>query len=121
MEPCPCGTEKAYSECCEPLIKGARKALTAEELMRSRYTAYTKVEVEYLLNTIHPDKRKENNENSVKEWAENSQWLGLEIVETIAGGPEENEGSVELIASYLLNDKKEKHQTQKLTQDNIGN
>ena len=109
MEQCPCGSEKSYSECCETLISGSRKALTAEELMRSRYTAYTKVEVNYIGNTMHPDKRKEHDENSVREWAENSEWLGLEILETTAGGRDDNEGSVEFIADYILNDKKEKH------------
>ena len=37
---CPCGSNVAYNECCLPLIKGDRLALTAEELMRSRYSAY---------------------------------------------------------------------------------
>ncbi len=46
METCPCGLEKTYSECCEPLINGTRKAETAEELMRARYTAYSRAEID---------------------------------------------------------------------------
>ena len=42
MALCPCGSEKIYTECCEPLIKGDRVAETAEALMRSRYTAHAK-------------------------------------------------------------------------------
>lgn len=38
--PCPCGSGKTYGQCCEPLLKQERKAATAEELMRSRFTAH---------------------------------------------------------------------------------
>jgi SEC-C motif-containing protein len=38
--PCPCGTGRAFGACCEPLLKQARPAANAEELMRSRYTAH---------------------------------------------------------------------------------
>src|SRR5699024_1686462 len=39
-EPCPCGTDRPLSECCGPLLTTERLAETAEELMRSRYTAH---------------------------------------------------------------------------------
>ncbi|WP_246804674.1 SEC-C metal-binding domain-containing protein [Desulfosarcina cetonica] len=29
MELCPCGSEKAYTDCCQPLITGERVAETA--------------------------------------------------------------------------------------------
>ncbi|MDP3072516.1 MAG: YchJ family metal-binding protein [Opitutaceae bacterium] len=38
--PCPCGSGRTFGECCEPLLKQARPAATAEELMRSRFTAH---------------------------------------------------------------------------------
>lgn len=38
--PCPCGSGKAFGACCEPLLKQVRKAETAEQLMRSRFTAH---------------------------------------------------------------------------------
>lgn len=37
--PCPCGSGRTYSTCCEPLHRGA-PAATPEALMRSRYSAY---------------------------------------------------------------------------------
>ena len=43
---CPCGSGKKYGECCEPIIKNTSKALTAESLMRARYTAYVVHEIE---------------------------------------------------------------------------
>ncbi len=100
MEKCPCGSGRAYEECCEPMIKGARQALTAEELMRSRYSAYVRVETDYIFDTTHPDHRQDYDPKGTRTWAENSQWDGLEIVDTSAGGPEESEGDVEFIARY---------------------
>jgi len=39
-QPCPCGTGKTFALCCEPILKQQRPASTAEELMRSRFTAH---------------------------------------------------------------------------------
>ena len=50
MDKCPCGSELSYAECCEPVIKGEKAAETAEQLMRSRYSAYVKTEIDYLLD-----------------------------------------------------------------------
>src|SRR3954463_2385330 len=38
--PCPCGSGRTFGQCCEPLLKQERFAATAEELMRSRFTAH---------------------------------------------------------------------------------
>ena len=48
---CPCGSGKKYGECCEPIIKGKSKALTAEALMRARYTSYVKQEIDFILTS----------------------------------------------------------------------
>ena len=39
MDLCPCGSNIIYDTCCRPLIKGEQPAKTAEQLMRSRYSA----------------------------------------------------------------------------------
>lgn len=97
---CPCGSEKEYAACCEPIIKGEAAAGTAEQLMRARYTAYTQVEMDFLQESLHPDKREGNDPEGARDWAENSQWHSLEIVATEEGGPDDAEGTVEFIASY---------------------
>src|SRR4051812_12208077 len=38
--PCPCGSGRSFGDCCEPIFKQQRPAATAEELMRSRFTAH---------------------------------------------------------------------------------
>ncbi len=109
MSDCPCKTGKKYSECCEPLITGSRPAQTAEELMRSRYTAYATTKVKYIIETSHPDSQENYDENAVREWSEESEWLGLEILDTIKGGPEDDLGQVEFIARYRQGGDRQKH------------
>ena len=79
---CYCGSPITFSECCEPLITGAVKAKTAEQLMRSRYSAYCTVAVDYLLATTHPSTRKYYSATAIKEWAELCTWQRLEIRDT---------------------------------------
>jgi len=109
MKRCPCGSNQPYEQCCRPLIEGERPARTAEELMRSRYTAFTKAEVDYILQTVHPDMRSQHDEVSIRKWAINSQWLGLEILQTDAGGPEDEAGQVEFIAEYTQKSERIRH------------
>jgi SEC-C motif-containing protein len=109
MDICPCGSELAYAECCEPVIKGEKAAKTAEQLMRSRYTAYVKTEIDYLLTSLYPDQRKDFDPKSTRTWAEGAEWHKLEIIETKNGGPEDAEGEVEFIATFTQNGNLMKH------------
>ena len=97
---CPCGSGSTYADCCQPIISGQRAAETAEQLMRARYSAYSQVEMDFLLESLHPDRRDDADPESSRDWAENSQWHGLEIRSTEAGGPDDERGMVEFVASY---------------------
>jgi len=99
MNPCPCGSNKPYAACCEPLHKGAR-ALKAEQVMRARYSAYAKMELDYLLETTHPEHRADYDADSARAWSERSVWDHLEIIATRAGGQDDDTGEVEFIAHY---------------------
>jgi SEC-C motif-containing protein len=101
-EKCPCGSELTYAKCCKLLISGAKPAETTEELMRSRYTAYTKAAMDYLYETTHPNHRKGYDHEGTRKWAENAEWLGLEIVSS-RGGSDDSLGEVEFIARYKEN------------------
>jgi SEC-C motif-containing protein len=109
MESCPCGASLLYSECCEPFISGVKPAPTAEALMRSRYTAYTRKEVDYIVRTTHPDQRKQDSESNIRQWAQKSVWHQLEILNIVGGGSDDPVGSVEFIAEYSENDERVKH------------
>lgn len=107
-EQCPCGSERPYAACCEPLISGAVQAVTAESLMRSRYTAYTKVATDYLFETTHPQHRQGYDHDGTRTWAENAAWLGLEIVSS-KGGEDDTAGEVEFIARFSENGVETEH------------
>ncbi len=73
---CPCGSTKKYSDCCARYIEGDEPAPTAEALMRSRYTAYTRLAEGYLLATWHPSTRPAS--LSLAEDV-STKWIGLEV------------------------------------------
>ena len=73
--------------------------------MRSRYVAYTAANISYLKATLAPEKRKEFDEAGAREWATKSKWIGLEIMNTKQGGPDDSKGVVEFTATYRLNGK----------------
>lgn len=100
MNSCPCGSGTPYSDCCEPVIRGARPAETAEKLMRARYSAHVGVEMDFLFATTHPDHRQGYDHKGTREWAENAEWQGLEIISTDRGGQDDAVGEVEFIARF---------------------
>ncbi|GFR53152.1 hypothetical protein Agub_g15872 [Astrephomene gubernaculifera] len=54
-EPCPCDSGKAYKNCCGPVHRGERIALTPEDTLRARFAAFCKGEADYIISTTHPD------------------------------------------------------------------
>lgn len=109
MEACPCGSEKAYSECCEPLISGSATAETAEALLRSRYSAYVRSETDYIADTIHPDQKDPDSRETIESWSKDTRWHKLEIIDVRDGGPEDEEGEIEFIADFTEKNKKQQH------------
>ena len=108
METCPCGSGQSYADCCQPLIKGDQQARSAEALMRSRYSAHVKSEIDYIQNTTHSSQRAQVDRKRLETWTRRSEWLGLEIV-SAEGGPEDTEGTVEFIARYREKEKRVNH------------
>ena len=100
-EKCPCNSGKDYASCCEPIIKKTKKAETPEALMRSRYTAYAKTEVDHIIDSTHADMRDANDREEVRKWSEKSDWMGLEIIRTEGGAEKDDVGYVEFIARYM--------------------
>ncbi len=100
MKNCPCGSNVDYKDCCGAIISGARPAETAEQLMRARYAAYAGAETDFIFESTHPDHRQGYDHAGTREWAEKSDWLGLEITSTSLGGPDDTLGEVEFIARF---------------------
>ena len=99
---CFCCSEKSFDACCGPVIRGERLAATAEELMRSRYSAYASGEVDWIVESQSADGRQMTDRNATEEWSRRADWQGLEIVEVTQGGEEDQEGIVEFKASYTM-------------------
>ncbi len=108
MSKCPCGSGLAFDACCGPIIAGA-PAATAEALMRSRYTAYVRRAYDHLGKTLSAEQRKDYSPDDAKRWAESSEWLGLSILHTEKGGPDDTEGLVEFVARFKVEGKEQPH------------
>ncbi len=83
--------------------------MTAEQLMRSRYSAYVKQEIGYILTSLHPDHRSDYDEKSTRAWAESAEWHTFEIVETKGGGAEDREGQVEFLVTFTDKGVRQQH------------
>lgn len=111
---CPCGSHKPKAECCGPILEGTRLAETAEQLMRARYSAYAVCDLDFLFRSSGPDAQKDFDAESSRKWAEGSQWLGMEVLATEKGGPQDDEGYVEFVARYLVNKTEFEHHERSL-------
>jgi len=100
-ELCPCGWGKPFDQCCGALIAGQAPA-SPEALMRSRYTAFVKGNIDYLEGTLAPEALEDFSREDSQNWAQQAQWQGLEIRK--AEGP-----VVEFVARFKLNGKVQIH------------
>ena len=90
---CPCGSGRAYSDCCKPLHTGSKKAQTPEELMRSRYSAFALGNAEYLYNTSLLKHHAPDELEALKMQMNRAEWLRLDVVSA-------SDDSVEFKAYY---------------------
>lgn len=95
---CPCGFG-LYAHCCEPLHLGRDQAVTAEQLMRSRYSAFAEYKIEYILKTTALGQQLSLDRDAIADWAKANQWLKLEIVKSNEK-VDKNHASVEFKAHY---------------------
>lgn len=97
--PCPCGSGETYAACCGPFLGGRAQPETAEQMMRSRYTAYARQSANYLVATTHPSKRARNELKAVSKSFRGITWVSLEILATEKGSATDNDGIVEFKAT----------------------
>ena len=103
---CPCQSGLPYVQCCQRFIDPApaQRPETAEQLMRSRYTAYVNKDTDYLLKTWHPDHRPYK--LSLDDFA--NQWIGLKVKSTQQGSKQDTTGKVHFVARFKINGKAHK-------------
>ena len=79
---CYCCSGKSFADCCEPFLIGTNAVETAEELMRSRYSAFATQQADYLLATTHFSTRDHHDKAEILEWSVSNKWLKLEVLNT---------------------------------------
>lgn len=90
---CACGGGR-YGECCGPILAG-RSAATAEQLMRSRFTAFATGDTAHLLATWHPTTAPQALDPDA-----DLTWERLDIVRTDGGSADDTRGIVEFRAHW---------------------
>lgn len=95
---CPCG-QGNYATCCQPLHLGVAKAATAEQLMRSRYSAFAKHEIDYIVQTTAKGQQHALDVAAIRDWSESNQWLKLDVVQA-QEKLDKNHAQVEFKAHY---------------------
>ncbi len=103
---CPCGRDLSFSDCCGRFIDDAMVPSTAEDLMRSRYTAYTLANIDYIVKTMVSPAADGFDPLSALVWAKSCHWQKLDVIRH-----QENkvasQAIVEFSAYYMLNNKQE--------------
>jgi SEC-C motif-containing protein len=100
MTLCPCGSLKNSENCCSLFINGKALPHSPEELMRSRYTAYTQANIDYIANTMKGHASLNFNPAEAEAWAKHANWLGLKVLNSQTL---DAKGFVEFIAEYSMN------------------
>ena len=95
---CPCGSAQ-YSQCCQPLHLGQKKAQTAEQLMKSRYSAFAKQEIAYIVATTALGQQQALDVEAIAEWSKSNQWLKLDVVQ-VKEKLDKNHAQVEFKAHF---------------------
>tara|TARA_R110002096_G_scaffold161339_6_gene327876 strand:- start:5781 stop:6122 length:342 start_codon:yes stop_codon:yes gene_type:complete len=92
---------------------GRARPDTAEQLMRSRYSAYFFRRVDYLVETTHPDTKSDSLGKDLDEMVYHVNWIYLRVVNVIKGGKDDKVGKVEFAAGYFAED--ERHELNEIS------
>lgn len=102
MSNCPCGASNTYKLCCQK-YHGGQNPKTALLLMKSRYCAFVRGEIEYIIKTTHPDNPALAGDlakwkRELLEFSRSTQFKGLKILST-----DEPEGSMKATVTFAVN------------------
>ncbi|WP_290699194.1 YchJ family metal-binding protein [Lacinutrix sp.] len=97
---CYCGSLKNYKTCCEVFHLNNGKTETAQQLMRSRYSAFVLANGDYLMDTHHSSTRPTAEKKTIVKWTKSVAWIKLEILEITKGLEKDEEGAVTFDAYF---------------------
>lgn len=111
---CPCLSGESFGACCARLHRGEAEANTAEQLMRSRYSAFAVGDEDYLLRSWHSGTRP-----TELELDPDLRWYRLDIESTSRGGMLDTDGMVEFTAYYRdIEGRGSQHENSSFTREN---
>lgn len=76
---CPCQSGQPYQTCCQAYHQENALPDTAEQLMRSRYSAYVLHDIDYIIATTVPAQQHLLKREDLQHWSETAEWLGLTV------------------------------------------
>jgi SEC-C motif-containing protein len=97
------------------LHDGKLIANSAEQLMRSRYSAFVMANVAYLIATLQVDQRQYNDKDILRQTIEQQQWLGLAIIHHKSTGIN---ATVEFVAFYQHQPTRQLHERSHFIKEN---
>jgi SEC-C motif-containing protein len=112
--PCPCGRKSTYAACCGRWHAGpeALAATSAEDLMRSRYSAFVLGLLDYLGETWHPSTRPAH----LEPMPAGLRWLGLDVRRHVQ--QDADHATVEFVARSKLGSRAERlHETSRFVRE----
>ncbi|BDU76980.1 YchJ family protein [Mesoterricola sediminis] len=107
--PCPCASTKTYAACCEPFLIGRAQPETAEQLMRSRFSAYALGKADYLAATTCAEERAKLDIEELGRYVRAVKCITLKVLATEAGGAADETGTVTFHAKLQINGKRMLH------------
>ncbi|PKI18016.1 YchJ family protein [Colwellia sp. 12G3] len=92
---CPCGSTLLFNACCQLFITQKQYPSTAEQLMRSRFSAYATKKGQYIFDTYGATPQLKQSVTEIQAWADECLWLALVVHHT-------TESTVEFSAYYVV-------------------
>lgn len=98
-QPCPC-CSASFAECCEAILSGAKRAETAEQLMRARFSAFALEKLDFLVETGFEVSSTAELKRDLQRTFKRRRWLSLTVLSTESGTGEDATGVVDFRAVY---------------------
>ena len=104
IQPCFCGSNRDFSSCCQPYINKEAPVQTAEQLMRSRFSAYALGDAQYIYDTYAKSSRAAQSVKDIDDWSQSCLWIALKIypsANSVSNLNKATEQFVEFSAFYI--------------------
>lgn len=77
---CYCGSGHLLAECCHKIWQQDGDIVSAERVMRARYTAYVQGNIHFLQITTLPIQQPALDIVQITQWSQQTEWLGLRVL-----------------------------------------